>query len=121
MRHSATKAFWQKYQALSPEIQALADKHFSLLKANPQHPSLQFKNVGERSGQELWSARITLNYRALALKRPDIGPKRRTLKIPTASKMGSPRPLSSTFLANTDRIGNNQLDAQVAPCKAGTP
>jgi hypothetical protein len=71
VRHSATKAFWQKYQGLSPEIQALADKQFSLLKANPQHPSLQFKKVGERSGQELWSARVTLNHRALAIKRPD--------------------------------------------------
>jgi hypothetical protein len=41
-----------------------------LLKANPQHPSLQFKKIGERQGQELWSARVTLNYRVLALKRP---------------------------------------------------
>jgi len=71
MRHSATKGFWQKYQALSHEIQALADKQFSLLKANPQHPSLQFKKVGEHSGQQLWSVRVTLNYRALAIKRRD--------------------------------------------------
>jgi hypothetical protein len=47
------------------------DKQFSLLKANLQHPSLQFKNVGERHGQEIWSARITLSYRALVIKRED--------------------------------------------------
>jgi len=40
-----------------------------LLKANPLHPSLQFKKVGERRGLELWSARVTLNYRALAIRR----------------------------------------------------
>jgi hypothetical protein len=27
--------------------------------------------VGERRGQEIWSARITLSYRALAIKRED--------------------------------------------------
>jgi hypothetical protein len=29
-----------KYQALSPGLRDLADKQFSLLKANPQRPSL---------------------------------------------------------------------------------
>ena len=52
-------------------MRARADKQFSLLKANPQHPSLQFKKVGERHGQEIWSVRITLYYRALAIKRAD--------------------------------------------------
>jgi hypothetical protein len=41
----------------------------SLMKANSRHPSLQFKKIGERHGQEMWSARITLNHRALAIKR----------------------------------------------------
>jgi hypothetical protein len=71
MQHRATTDCWQRYRALSAEIQTRADKQFSLLKANSQHPSLQFKRVGERHGQELWSARITLNHRALALKRAD--------------------------------------------------
>jgi len=48
-----------------------ADKQFALLKLNPQHPSLQFKKVGDRLGHEIWSARVTLSYRALAIKRPD--------------------------------------------------
>jgi hypothetical protein len=69
MKHHAASGFWQQYSALPEEIRARADKQFALLKANPQHPSLQLKKVGERHGQEIWSARITLNYRALAIKR----------------------------------------------------
>lgn len=69
MQHRAAAEFWKAYYALPPEIRSRADKQFLLLKANPGHPSLQFKNVGERYSQELWSARVTLNYRALAIKR----------------------------------------------------
>ena len=69
MQHRAATDFWQQYKALPTEIRTRADKQFSLLKANPQHPSLQFKRVGERHGQEIWSARVTLNHRALAIKR----------------------------------------------------
>lgn len=71
MQHNAATDFWREYLALPQEMRTRADKQFSLLKANPQHPSLQFKNVGERHGQEIWSVRITLNYRALAIKRAD--------------------------------------------------
>jgi mRNA-degrading endonuclease RelE of RelBE toxin-antitoxin system len=71
MHHRATAEFWKEYQALPQEIRSRADQKFSLLKADPQHPSLQFKKLGERHGQEIWSARVTLNYRALAIKRTD--------------------------------------------------
>jgi hypothetical protein len=71
MRHRANADFWQAYGALPLDIRSRADKQFSLLKANPKHPSLQFKKLGERHGQEIWSARVTLNSRALAIKRPD--------------------------------------------------
>ena len=70
MDHRATEAFWRAYQALPLEIRNRADKQFLLLKSNPQHPSLQFMRVGDSRGQEVWSARVSLNYRALALKRP---------------------------------------------------
>jgi hypothetical protein len=59
MPHRSTTEFWRHYDALSREVRARADKQFSLLKANSQHPSLQFKKVGERHGQEIWSARVT--------------------------------------------------------------
>ena len=39
----------------------LADKSYELLKADPRHPSVHFKKLGD-----LWSARIGLYYRALA-------------------------------------------------------
>jgi hypothetical protein len=65
MQHRATTDFWRQYHALSQEVRARAVKQFSLLKANSQHPSLQFKKVGERHRQEIWSARVTLNHRAL--------------------------------------------------------
>jgi mRNA-degrading endonuclease RelE of RelBE toxin-antitoxin system len=71
MQHHATADFWKEYRALPQKIRTRADQKFSLLKANQQHPSLQFKKLGERQGQEIWSARITLNYRALAIKRTD--------------------------------------------------
>jgi hypothetical protein len=71
MQHRAAADFWQQYLALPEEIRARAGKQSSLLKENPQHPSLQFKKVGDRRGQEIWSARVTLNYRALAIKQGD--------------------------------------------------
>lgn len=43
-------------------MQALADKNFALLKANPRHGSLQLKKVGA----DVWSVRVGLDYRALA-------------------------------------------------------
>jgi hypothetical protein len=69
MQHRATIGFWKQYWALPQEVRSRADHRFSLLKANQQHPSLQFKKLEERHGQEIWSARVTLKYRALAIKR----------------------------------------------------
>jgi hypothetical protein len=59
------------YHALPPDIRSRADKQFALLKGNPPHRSLQFKKLGYRRGQEIWSARVTLKYRALAVKEPN--------------------------------------------------
>jgi hypothetical protein len=66
MQHHAATDFWQEYLALPHEVRGRTDKQFSLLKANPQHPSLQFKKVGDRHEQEIWSARIT-NQRFIRL------------------------------------------------------
>lgn len=46
MIHTASARFWRCYDALPAEIRALADKNFALLKADPAHPSLQFKLLG---------------------------------------------------------------------------
>ena len=70
-QHDASVDFWRSYDALPQEIEDRSRKQFALLKANPQHPSLQFKKIGERQGHEIWSSRVTLSYRALAIKRSD--------------------------------------------------
>ena len=66
--HRANGEFWKEYRALPADIRDRADKQFALLRADARHPSLQFKKLTERAGQELWSARVTLKYRALAVK-----------------------------------------------------
>nr|MDA3793123.1 hypothetical protein [Elusimicrobiota bacterium] len=48
---------------LTEQIQKLADKNFQLLKRNSKHPSLHFKKI-----DKLWSVRIGIVYRALAIK-----------------------------------------------------
>ncbi|MGH9609156.1 MAG: hypothetical protein ACRD34_05715 [Bryobacteraceae bacterium] len=68
MIHRANADFWHDYRSLPAVIRVRADKQFALLQVNPQHPSLQFKKLGDRNGREIWSARVTLKYRALAFK-----------------------------------------------------
>ena len=63
MKHRATPRFWACYRALPSEVQQLADRSYELLMRDPRHPSLHFKKVGQ-----LWSARVGLHYRALAVE-----------------------------------------------------
>jgi hypothetical protein len=65
MRHFASPSFWQRYNRLPEPIQHLADKNYALLKQNPQHPSLHFKQIGR-----FWSVRVGIEYRALAVEGP---------------------------------------------------
>lgn len=71
MLHRANASFWAGYQKLPTEVQLRADKQFALLKSDPRHPSLRFKKLTVRNGREIWSARVALQYRVLAVKRPD--------------------------------------------------
>jgi hypothetical protein len=48
------------------ETRELADQCFAMLLADPRHPSLRFKKVGD-----FWSARVGLRIRALARERPE--------------------------------------------------
>ena len=66
MTHLATSRFWRCYRALPVAVQGLADRSFALLKADSDHPSLHFKKIGQ-----LWSARVGLRYRALAIEDSD--------------------------------------------------
>ncbi len=65
MKSLATAEFWKAYAKLSSEMQEPARKAYKLWQENPTHPSLHFKKVGKN----LWSVRISGNYRALALKK----------------------------------------------------
>ena len=62
MKHYSSPKFWACYKTLPQETKDLADKNFELLKANPKHPSLHFKRIGN-----LWSVRVGKHYRALGL------------------------------------------------------
>ena len=64
MRHRATARFWRLYDKLPRETQQMADKNFELLKLNSKHRSLHFKAIRD----DVWSVRIGLEIRALALK-----------------------------------------------------
>ena len=66
MRHFADPTFWAAYEKLPRQIRELADRNYSLLKQNPQHPSLRLKKVGR-----FWSVRVGLGYRALAVETTD--------------------------------------------------
>lgn len=67
MRHFKDPAFKPLYDALPAEIRRLADRNFALLQQNPKHPSLHFKRIHG----DLWSARVGLRYRALAIEGRD--------------------------------------------------
>ena len=61
MNHFTSPDFWQLFYQLPQEVQDLARKNYELLKADPHHPSLRFKKVGD-----YWSVRVGRGYRALA-------------------------------------------------------
>ena len=62
MRHFASPTFWASYRRLPEAVRKLADKNFELLKANPNHPSLQFKKIGGYR-----TVRVGIHYRAVAV------------------------------------------------------
>jgi hypothetical protein len=66
VKHHAAPDFWSCYRRLPDEIHWTADKSFALLKQDPRHPSLQLKKL-----DSLWSARVGLHYRALAIEVAD--------------------------------------------------
>jgi hypothetical protein len=61
--HSATPRFWRCYQELPERDREQADRAFALLRQNPRHPSLPFKQVGR-----FWSVRVGPAIRALAVE-----------------------------------------------------
>ena len=63
MSHHTTPDFWRLYNALPRAVQELADKNYALLRADPSHPSLRFREI-----EGVWSVRVGARYRALAYR-----------------------------------------------------
>ena len=66
MKSFGTPKFWEAYAELPPRIKKAARKQYQLWQSDPRHSSLQFKQI-----EELWSVRVTQDYRALALFEDD--------------------------------------------------
>jgi hypothetical protein len=66
LKHHTHPEFWKRYERLLAEIKNAADKNFQLLKSNPDHPSLNFKQIGK-----YWSVRVNIDHRALAIESED--------------------------------------------------
>jgi hypothetical protein len=45
LKHTASKRFWECFEGLPAETQALVRRNYELLRNDPSHPSLQFKAV----------------------------------------------------------------------------
>lgn len=65
MKSSTTKNFRKQLNQLPISVQEQTNKAYALWRTDPYHPSLQFKRVSQR--QPIYSARVSLNYRALGL------------------------------------------------------
>ena len=64
-----TRQFWRLFHDLPLEAQRDAKRAYRLFQSNPAHPGLQFKKL---EGEDvIYSARIGLGYRALAVMKKD--------------------------------------------------
>ena len=61
--HRTTTHFWRDFEKLPESVQKVARRNFLLLKANPRHPSLHLKKIGQ-----FWSIRVGIAHRALAVE-----------------------------------------------------
>jgi hypothetical protein len=69
MQSRTTRQFWRLFSDLPFDAQRDAKRAYRLFQANRAHPGLQFKKLeGE---DDIYSARIGLEYRALAVVKKD--------------------------------------------------
>jgi len=69
MQSRTTRQFWRLFSDLPSDAQRDALRAYRLFQSNPGHPGLQFKKLeGE---DHIYSARIGLEYRALAVMKKD--------------------------------------------------
>ncbi len=65
MKSATLPSFWKAYRSLDETIKRRARKTYKLWTDNPFHPSLHFKCIN--SEEDIWSARVTLGYRAVGV------------------------------------------------------
>jgi len=65
MKSVTLPSFWESYKNLDKTVRGRARKAFEFWIENPFHPSLHFKCIN--SEEDIWSVRITINYRALGV------------------------------------------------------
>jgi hypothetical protein len=69
MQSRTTRQFWRLFADLPFGARRDAERAYRLFQSNPSHPGLQFKKLeGE---DHIYSARIGLEYRALAVMKKD--------------------------------------------------
>ena len=66
MNSRITARFRAAFDLLPPPIQARARQAYRLFAADPEHPSLRFKQV--HPTRPIFSARVGLGYRALGVR-----------------------------------------------------
>ncbi|MCI0361242.1 MAG: hypothetical protein L0211_22400 [Planctomycetaceae bacterium] len=69
MKSRLHEDFLACFRGLPDEIKELARKKYKLWAADPHHPSLHFKRVGEK--KPIYSVRIGIGWRALGLVEGD--------------------------------------------------
>lgn len=69
MRSQTTPSFRKAFANLPAEIQERAREAFARFSEDPSHPGLQLKKA--HTDQPIYSARVTRDYRALAIRRQD--------------------------------------------------
>ena len=66
----ASQSFRKQFQLLPASIQAQAREAYRQFQRDPNHPSLHFEKL--RGHSDLWSVRITLRYRAVAVREGEV-------------------------------------------------
>ncbi|MBI3504796.1 MAG: hypothetical protein HY059_08130 [Proteobacteria bacterium] len=66
MKSRTAIGFRRRLQELPDEIRSAAEHTYEVWRANPWHPSLHFKRVG--NSRPIWSVRIGRDWRALAVR-----------------------------------------------------
>ena len=69
MRSRVTRDFRRRLDGLPLAVQEQASRAYRLWRADPNHPSLQFKRLNRR--QPIYSVRVGIGYRALGLRDAD--------------------------------------------------